>query len=111
MHHPRDIAPPPKYAPYTDTLGKSEFEWIAAYLIFASQQAGKWVALQQFPKKHVDEQDLQEMITCGRLIKTDQGYQLTRDTIDDLAKAYPTREVRNKPWYEPMQEKVLEGVF
>ena len=99
---PSDIQPPERYSPYGDTLGTSEYEWIAAYLVLVSQQEGAWVAVKQFPKKHVDEKDLQDMMADKRLVKREDGYMLSDDTIDDLAKAYPASKTRYK-WYDLMK--------
>ena len=86
-YQPSDFQPP-SISPYIDTLGKSEWEYIAAHIIRESQKAGTWTPVKDFSALQINDLDIREMIHVGKLVETKEGYMLTNDTLEEIAKKY-----------------------
>ena len=84
-YQPRDIQEPGT-PPYLDTLGKSEWEEIAAHIITESQKAGTWVRVTR-----LNYPDIKGMKQGGKLEETAEGYHLTEHCIEEIWKKYHVR--------------------
>ena len=87
-YRPSDFQAPVHGTHYIDTLGKAEWEIIATHIIKESQRAGKWVPLKDYRHLNVEDYDLKEMVDVGKLVETVNGYMLTDDCLDQIAKKY-----------------------
>ena len=92
-YHPNDFEEPTSYQHYVDTLGKSEFEIIATHIIRVSQREGKWMPVNSFPEtlfnNHTElSHRLKQMVKCGHLEQTKDGYLLPQETLEMIAKNY-----------------------
>ncbi|MBI2044905.1 hypothetical protein HYT23_02515 [Candidatus Pacearchaeota archaeon] len=74
--------------PFCGTMGRIEWELVAAYLVSKSQRNGDWTSIQQF---HPDY-DTQGMVNRGLLRRDDSGFMLTEKAIERLVKEYPSRK-------------------
>ncbi len=88
---------------YLNTLGKFEFERIAAYIIARSQEAGKWVRTKDIGglEKSVSITSVMlgystvkdEMIACGYLEENENGFMLTEKAMEKIVEKYPATEL------------------
>ncbi|MBI4140984.1 hypothetical protein HY485_04060 [Candidatus Woesearchaeota archaeon] len=96
-YHPNDFEEPTSYQHYVDTLGKAEFEIIATHIIRVSQIEGKWTPVNSFPETLFSNNTelnhrLKQMVKCGHLDKTDDGFTLPQETLEMIAKKYSIRK-------------------
>lgn len=84
---PRDIQRPEPIVPYQDTLGKSQYESVAAIIICVSQIRGEWTPLETLPKG--ERLYLPDMLRSGHLEQTEEGYMLSQRTIERIAEKFP----------------------
>ena len=94
-YSPKDIQPTsePRFVFETffgSTLGKCEYETIAAYFVSEGQKYRKWIAIPQerFPKRV--KENLEGMLKKGYLINTNEGFILSELAIEVIAKKYPS---------------------
>lgn len=95
-YHPHDFEEPTKPQHYC-CLGKCEFEIIATHIIRASQLEGRWVSVKDFPQTMLSSPTelsyrLKQMVHCGHLEETKEGFMLPQETLEVIAKKYPIRK-------------------
>ena len=95
-YHPHDFQEPTS-TQYYCCLGKCEFEIIATHIIRVSQIEGSWVPVKDFPQTMLSSPAelsyrLKQMVHCGHLEETKDGYLLPQETLEIIAKEFPIRK-------------------
>jgi len=71
----------------TNTLGKSEYETLAAKIIMQSQEAGKWV-----PLKEYSEADYRHMNETEHFEENEEGFMLSNQALEQIIEKYPAKK-------------------
>lgn len=91
-YHPHDFEEPTSQQYYC-CLGRAEFEIIATHIIRMCQTYGEWVPVNSFPATMLGspaelEYRLKQMVKCGHLEETKEGYTLPQETLEIIAQDY-----------------------
>ena len=82
---PSDFRSPLEFKfPYENSLGRANWEMIAATVIDHSQDEGVWTYIKNIEESY----DIEGMMRAGFLRKTDKGYTLTPRALDRIAEKY-----------------------